>query len=204
MKLYSQIIFPRLCEFLLNRPLVGRLRGELLVHARGEVLEIGFGTGLNLPHYPEQVRKITTVDPNPGMHRLAQKRIRKTGIEVDQRILSGERLPFDDLSFDCVVSTLTLCSIDDVHAALNEVHRVLRFGGRLLFLEHGASPEPGVQKWQRRLNWLEMRLGEGCRLDRNIGALVTALPFSSVEMDEFYLKGVPRTHGYIYQGVATK
>src|SRR6266542_2335310 len=92
---YSQVIFPRLCELLLNRPFVARHRRELLAHASGNVLEIGFGTGLNLPHYPAQVRKITTVDPNVGMHRLAQRRVKKTGIEVDQRVLSGESLPFE-------------------------------------------------------------------------------------------------------------
>lgn len=204
MSIYSQVIFPRVCDLLLNRPLVGRHRRELLAHAYGDVLEIGFGTGLNLPHYPEQVDKVTTVDPNPGMHRLAQKRIRRTGIQVDQRVLSGERLPFDEASFDCVVSTFTLCSIDEVKQALSEVYRVLRSGGRFLFLEHGLSPEPGVQKWQRRLNWLEMRLGEGCRLDRDIRLLVAALPFSSVEINAFYLDRAPRTHGYLYRGIATK
>lgn len=202
--LYSQVIYPRLCDLLLNNPRIGKLRRELLAHASGEVLEIGFGTGLNLPHYPEQVHKITTVDPNPGMHRLAQKRVRHTKIQVDQGILSGERLPFNELSFDFAVSTFTLCSIDNVNQALSELFRVLRSGGQFLLLEHGLSPEPGVQKWQRRLNWLEMRLGDGCRLDRNMRLLVTCLPFSSIKIDEFYLSGVPRTHGYLYQGVGTK
>lgn len=204
MGFYSRIIFPHLCDLTLNRPLIGKLRRELLAYAHGDVLEIGFGTGLNLPHYPEQVRRITTVDPNRAMHRLAQQRIRQTAIQVDQRVLSGEHLPFDDRSFDCVVSTFTLCSIDDVSQALGEAYRVLRPGGRFLFLEHGLSPDSGVGKWQRRLNWLEMRLAEGCRLDRNIPGLVAALPFSSIEIDEFYLDGVPRTHGYIYLGVATR
>lgn len=204
MGFYSRFIVPHLCDLLLSRLPVQRLRSELLDHAYGNVLEIGFGTGLNLPHYPERVHKIITVDPHRGMHRLAQKRIRQTGIQVDQRVLSGEHLPFDDLCFDCVVSTFTLCSIDDVSQALNEVYRVLRSGGRFLFLEHGLSPDPGVQKWQHRLNWLEMRLGDGCRLDRNIRILVDALPFLSVEIEEFYLGRAPRTHGYLYRGVGTK
>lgn len=204
MSFYSQAIFPRICDLFLSRPLIGKLRGELLAGACGDVLEIGFGTGLNLPHYPARVHKITTVDPNPGMHRLAQQRIRQTGLEVDQRLLRGERLPFRDHSFDCAVSTFTLCSIDDVERALGEIHRVLRPGGRFLFLEHGLSPELRVQKWQRRLNWLEMRLGDGCRLDRDIGTLVTAQPFSAVETDDFDLEGVPKTHGHLYRGVATK
>lgn len=96
-----------------------------------------------------------------------------------------------------------MCSIENVHA-LNEVHRVLGPGRPFLFLEHGLSPEPHVQKWQRRLNWLELRLAGGCRLDRNIRLLVGSLPFASVDIDEFYPEGVPRTHGYIYRGVAVK
>jgi ubiquinone/menaquinone biosynthesis C-methylase UbiE len=138
------------------------------------------------------------------MHRLAQKRIKQTGMEVDQRLLDSERLPFEDRTFDSVVSTFTLCSIEHVDRALSEVCRVLKPGGRFLFLEHGLSPEPGVQKWQRRLNWLQRRLGDGCRLDRNIKGLVTAQPFSLVEIEEFYLEKSPRTHGYIYRGTASK
>lgn len=204
MGFYSQVIFPRLCDFLLDSPFVARHRHELLTHASGNILEIGFGTGLNLPHYPSHVRKITTVDPNLGMHRLAQKRIKLTGIEVDQRLLSSEALPFDGNTFDCVVSTFTLCSIEDVTRALSEVYRVLLPGGEFLFLEHGLCPEPSVQKWQRRLNWLEMRLADGCHLDRNIKELVVARPFSAVDVEEFYLERTPKTHGYLYRGTATK
>ena len=204
MGLYSQVIFPRLCDLLLNRPLVAQHRRELLAHAHDDVLEIGFGTGLNLLHYPAPVRKITTVDPNVGMHRLAQKRVQRTEIEVDQRVVSGERLPFEDERFDCAVSTFTLCSIEDVGQALSEVYRVLKPGGTFLFLEHGLSREPSVQKWQRRLNWLEMCVGDGCHLDRNMKTLVVAQPFSSVEIEEFYLERTPKTHGYMYRGIATK
>jgi SAM-dependent methyltransferase len=203
-RFYSQFIFPRLCDFLLGRPFLFRYRRELLANASGNILEIGFGTGLNLPYYPEEVRKITTVDPSVGMHRLAQQRIRQTGIEVDQRLLSGERLPFEDNTFDCVVSTFTLCSIENVDQALSEVYRALKPGGRLLILEHGLCPEPKVQKWQRRLNWLEIRLADGCRLDRDIRALLAALPFKSVEIENCYLERTPKTHGYLYRGMAVK
>ncbi len=201
---YSQAVFPRICDLLLNRPLVARHRRELLIHACGDVLEIGFGTGLNLPHYPTPVRKITTVDPNIGMHRLAQRRVKRSKIEVDQRLLNSERLPFESDRFDCAVSTFTSCSIEDVDQAFGEVYRVLKPGGRLLFLEHGLSPEPNVQKWQRCLNWLEMRLADGCHLDRNMKELVAAQPFSSVEVEEFYLERTPKTHGYLYRGIAKK
>ena len=111
MGFYSRLIFPRLCDFALDRPLVAAHRRQLLAGCHGNVLEIGLGTGLNLPHYPESIRRITAVDPNLGMHRLAQRRIKQTGIEVDQRIASSERLPFEDHTPDCVVSTFTLCTI---------------------------------------------------------------------------------------------
>jgi ubiquinone/menaquinone biosynthesis C-methylase UbiE len=204
MSFFSQVIVPRLCDLLLNKSLLARQRRQLLAGAYGDVVEIGFGTGLNLPYYPERVHKLTAVDPNPGMHRLAQKRIQQARIEVDQQVLGGERLPFEDRRFDCAVSTFTLCSIEDVAQALREVYRVLKGGGTFLFLEHGLSPEPQVQKWQRRLNGLQVLLANGCHLDRDMKALVAAQPFASVEVKEFYLERTPRTHGYLYRGVATK
>ena len=204
MGFYARIIFPRLCDWLLNKPHVAKHRRELLASARGNILEIGFGTGLNLPHYPESVRKLTTVDPNSGMHALALRRVKECGLEIEHYAASGERLPFEAGAFDCVVSTFTLCSIPDVAAALAEVHQVLVPGGRFLFLEHGLSPEPRVQKWQRRLNWLEGLLADGCRLDRNIRELVSVQPFSATEIEEQYLEQTPKTHGYLYVGIATK
>jgi SAM-dependent methyltransferase len=202
--IFSEVIVPRLCDLLMSKSLLARHRRGLLAHARGDVLEVGFGTGLNLPYYPREVHRLTAVDPNPGMHRLAQKRIKETRIEVDQHVLGGERLPFGDGTFDCAVSTFTLCSIEGVAQALREVYRVLKSGGRFLFLEHGLSPEPRVRKWQRRLDWLQVRLANGCHLDRDVKALVAAQPFASVTVEEFYLARTPKTHGYIYRGVATK
>jgi ubiquinone/menaquinone biosynthesis C-methylase UbiE len=204
MGFYAQVIVPLLCDFGLDRPFVARYRRELLAHASGDILEIGFGTGLNLPYYAKEVHKLTAIDPNAGMYRRARSRIKQAGIEVDRRVLGSERLPFEDGAFDCAVSTFTLCSIEEVAQALREVCRVLKPGGKFLFLEHGLSPEPSVQQWQHRLNWLQMRLAGGCHLDRDMKALVAAQPFASVEVEEFYLERTPRTHGYMYRGVATK
>ena len=204
MGFYSRTIFPRLCEFAMNQPYVAAHRKELLASASGEILEIGFGTGLNLPHYPDHVRKITAVDPNPGMHRKVQSRIEKTGLDVDKRLLGSESLPFDNGTFDCVVSTFTLCSIPQVDRALAEIRRVLKPRGRFLLLEHGLSPDPGVQKWQRRLNELQRLLADNCHLDRDFPGLVKRQSFQSVEVKEFYLEKTPRTHGYVYKGVAIK
>jgi SAM-dependent methyltransferase len=187
MGFYAQVIVPLLCDFGLDRPFVARYRRELLALAGGTILEIGFGTGLNLPCYPPHVRKVTTVDPNVGMYSRARRRLKQAGIEVGQRVLDGERLPFEDATFDCIVSTFTLCSIEQADQAVREVYRVLKPGGKFLFLEHGLGPELNVQKWQRRLNWRQVRLAGGCHVDRDMRALVTAPPFASVQMDEFYI-----------------
>jgi ubiquinone/menaquinone biosynthesis C-methylase UbiE len=204
MGFYSRVIFPWLCEFGLNRPLVAKYRERLLAGAGGEVLEIGLGTGLNLRCYPRAVRKITAVEPNPGMHARAEARIAATGIAVDKRVVGSESLPFDAGRFDCVVSTFTLCSIPQVERALTEIHRVLKPRGRFLFLEHGLSPDESVQKWQRRLNGLQRLLADNCHLDRDIRQLVAAQRYTSLEIDEFYLEKTPRTHGYLFLGAAIK
>ncbi|HEY2415757.1 MAG TPA: class I SAM-dependent methyltransferase [Pirellulaceae bacterium] len=204
MGFYSQVIFPRICDYLLGQPFIGGYRKELLASAEGRILEIGFGTGLNLPHYPESVRRISTVDPNAGMHRLALRRIEQTGIEVDHHRLRGEALPFADGTLDCVVSTFTLCSVADPCQATSEIFRVLRPRGRFLFLEHGLSPEAAVQKWQRRMSWLQSLLGDGCKLDRNIKELVATQPYSAIDSREQYLEKMPKISGYVYRGMATK
>jgi SAM-dependent methyltransferase len=123
---------------------------------------------------------------------------------VDQHVLSGEALPFEEASFDCLVSTWTLCSIPDAGRALGEFHRVLRPGGRYIFLEHGLSEDSRVQRWQRRLNPIQQVLGDGCRLDLDVPALVGSRPFADLHVERFEMERVPRTHGTMYRGVATK
>ncbi len=204
MGIYSRRIFPHLCDWVMNDPRMAKLRYELLAEVDGEVLEIGFGTGLNLPHYPDHVRRITTVDPNPGMNRLARRRIAEGGMSVDQRALRGEQLPFADESFDCLVCTWTMCSIPDAGRALGEVYRVLRPGGQFVFLEHGISDDPAVRRWQRRLNPLQRLLGDGCRLDLDVPALVGSRPFADLVVERFEMERVPRSHGTMYRGRAGK
>jgi SAM-dependent methyltransferase len=202
--LYSKVIFPSFYDCLMDKPFWAKYRQKQLASVDGEILEIGVGTGLNLPHYPENVKRITTADPNPGMNKKLQRRIDETGIEVNKQIISSESLPFDEGTFDCVVSTITLCSIFDVKRAMSELYRVLKPGGRILFLEHGISPDAKVANWQRRLNWLQRRFGDGCTLTLNVPELLSTQPFSSVEIDNFYLEETPKTHGFMYRGVATK
>jgi ubiquinone/menaquinone biosynthesis C-methylase UbiE len=187
----------------MSRPQFTEHRKRLLRDVSGEILEIGVGTGLNLEHYPKGVRRVTTVDPSVGMSRLLRQRTERCEIYVDHCVLGAEQLSFPDSTFDCVVSTWTLCSIADVARAVAELHRVLRPGGRFLFLEHGLSDTPSVQAWQRRLNGLQKLIG-GCRLDLNVQELFEHQPFESIAIDRFCLERAPRTHGTMYQGVATK
>lgn len=202
MGLYEDTVFPWAAEFVMADPRVEALRRELLVHARGRVLEIGMGSGLNLACYPPAVERVVGIDPNPGMNRRASARARHASFPVEVRALAGESLPIDDGSFDTVVCTFVLCTIDDVAAALGEMRRALAPGGRLLVLEHGLHHEPSVQRWQRRLNPIQQAVACGCRLDRDIDGLVERAGFTFDWLDRRQVAGVPGTHGALYIGHA--
>ncbi len=203
MNIYSQYIFPRLLDMTMASSTVSEYRRDLLQEVAGEVLEIGFGTGLNLAYYPENIEKLTTVDVNAGMTQLAQKRIAETAFPVDTNVLSGESLPFDSESFDSVVSTWTLCSIAKIDQALQEIYRVLKPQGKFFFIEHGLSDNPNVQKWQHRLTPIQKIVGDGCHLNRDIEAFIRQ-SFRAVEVKNLRLENQPEIIGYLYQGVATK
>jgi ubiquinone/menaquinone biosynthesis C-methylase UbiE len=188
----------------MNDPKFARLRREVLAQAEGEILEIGFGTGLNLQYYPEHVRHLTAIDPGQGMARIARRRVERSDIDVDLRVQTAEELPFEDGQFDCVVSTWTLCSIQHARRAVAEIGRVLKQGGRFLYLEHGLGEEPGVQRWQRRLTPLQKRIAGGCRLDVDIEALVRSGAFRDVRVERFLLDRTPRIMGSMYRGVAVR
>ncbi len=205
MGLYERHILPRVLDYALRRPVLGPQRRELLSLARGDVLEIGFGSGLNLPFYPAGVRRVTAVEPSAGMTRRAAHNIEASGREVNVLSLAADqRLPLEDESFDTVVSTWTLCTIPDVAAALREVHRILRPGGTFLFVEHGLSPDRSVARWQHRLNFVTRTVGGGCNLDRDIAAILRASPLGVNRCETFYLPDVPRVGGYTYRGAASK
>ena len=203
MGFYSQKIFPYLLDWSLSDSTFNKYRQEVLAKVEGEVLEIGFGTGLNLSFYPDAINEIITVDNNPGVHKLAQKRIDKSSITVDHRILSGENLPMSDNSFDSVDSTWTLCIIEKEEQAVNEIHRVLKPGGKFFFIEHGLSNEPSIQTWQNRLNPIQNVIADGCNLNRNIRSIVKQ-QFSQLNVEEFYADKTPKFIGYMYKGVAVK
>lgn len=170
--------------------------------ARGRVLEVGIGTGLNIEHYdPTAVEKVIGLDPGVEMHPLARRRSRRAGIDVELVGLSAERIPYDDRSFDTVLVTYALCTITDPVAALKEMRRVLRPGGRLLFCEHGQAPDASVRRWQAQLTPLWSKLAGGCHLDRNVPSLLGQAGFQSVDMQQLYLPG-PRVLTYNYWGSA--
>jgi ubiquinone/menaquinone biosynthesis C-methylase UbiE len=205
MNLYSRCLFPRLMDLSMSGETLAAHRRSLLANTFGRVLEIGFGTGLNLPFYPQTVTQLTTVDNNPGARAIAARRLQKTPptFEVESRTLSSESLPMADQTFDCVVSTWTLCSISNVTQALQEIHRVLKPGGHFFFVEHGLSDNPKVQVWQNRLNPIQRVIGDGCNFNRNMRQLVEA-QFSQVEIEAFPEPDLPAVMGYFYKGSAIK
>lgn len=204
MSLYRHHVFPWVLELVMNQRVFRRLRREALAPASGRVLEIGLGTGINLHYYPPGTEQIVGVDSNPGVAALARRRATRSGIEVEHHSLSAERLPFDDASFDTVVSTFTLCSIPDLPQALAEVRRVLRPRGELLFLEHGLSPDLAVARWQRRINPAWKVVGDGCHLDRDPAAAIRESGLAVEHLRNFYLPHGMKFAGYMYLGAARR
>jgi ubiquinone/menaquinone biosynthesis C-methylase UbiE len=200
---YDRYILPWLIDVACGLPMVQSKRKELVPQARGRVLEIGMGTGRNLPFYDRsRITQLVGVDPALQMHRLAQQRSQKAGLHVELVGLSAERLPLPDESFDTVVCTYTLCSIPDPVLALHEVKRVLKPGGRFLFCEHGRAPDLSVARWQDRLQPLWKPLAGGCHLDRDVPLLLSDVGLQ-VDLQQGYVPG-PRPLTYHYWGQASK
>lgn len=203
MGFYTDQILPRIIDKVTDRGEFRELRERVAEGLKGEVLEVGFGSGLNLRYLPAEVTKMLGVDPSEVGQRLASRRIAATPAPVEHVGLEGEDLPLSDESVDTALTTLTLCTIPDVDRALGEVHRVLRDGGELHFLEHGLSPDPKVATWQHRLTPLQRRVAGGCHFNRPIDQLLTDNGFEITEIENFYMRG-PKTPGYMYRGVARK
>jgi ubiquinone/menaquinone biosynthesis C-methylase UbiE len=201
MSFYERKILPKFLDKMMKTPENEKLRQEALVPARGRLLEIGFGSGLNVAYYPKEVTSVVGIDPNPGMEKLARQRMSAATMPIEFHVSSGESLPFKDGSFDTVVTTLTLCSIDDVEAALREARRVLAPDGRYVLYEHGLAEEAAVQKWQRRLNGINMKMLGHCRLNRPISKLVTDAGFRFETSKEFWFPGAPKFAGWMTIGV---
>lgn len=205
MGFYSSYIFPRLLEWSLGNDMIQRQRREAIAPLHGHVLEIGFGTGLNLDFFPRAVTKLTAVDSERMLPKRVAARIAEAQIPIDQVTLdAGSRLPFPSRAFDGVVTTFTLCSISDVASALAEIHRVLNDTGQYVFLEHGRSDDPGVAKRQDFFNPIQKVIGCGCNMNRPIDKLVSAAGLRITKLDRYVMPDTPRILGEMYRGIAKK
>lgn len=192
MGFYAERVLPRIIDVACGTKTAEPHRRRVCEGLAGDVVEIGFGSGLNVPFYPATIARVAAVEPSDAAWRLAEKRLTATTIPVERSGLDGQSLPFEDDSYDAALSTWTLCTIPDVAVALLEVRRVLKSGGTLHFLDHGLAPDERVRRWQRRLDPVEMRVAGGCHLTRPIVELLTTAGFTIEELDVFYEKGAPK------------
>jgi ubiquinone/menaquinone biosynthesis C-methylase UbiE len=201
MGIYTRWIFPRLIDWVMSAEEATQYCQALVPQAQGLVLEIGVGSGHNLPFYTDAVERLVGLDPSPEL--LRRTRTRSSISRVPLRLIraSAEAIPFKDESVDTVVMTWVLCSIPDVRGALDEARRVLRRQGQLLFVEHGLAPEPEVARWQHRLDPVWVRVS--CHLDREVDALITDAGFELTHLHTGYLGKGPRMMTFLYSGRAT-
>jgi SAM-dependent methyltransferase len=204
MNLYDRYVLPRVVNCVCGNPVIEHQRRLVVPRARGRVLEIGFGSGLNLPHYDRaNVEWIWALEPSAPMRQLAAPRIAVAGLDVRLLENAGEDLPLPDHSVDSIVVTYSLCTIPDATMALRQMRRVLRPGGAMLFSEHGAAPNADVRRWQDRLDGLWGRVSGGCHLNREVSAMISAAGFRMDWVESAYLPGTPRFAGYNTWGAAS-
>ncbi|MFI9510864.1 class I SAM-dependent methyltransferase [Nocardia sp. NPDC052566] len=202
MGFYNDRVVPRLVELTCGMKFTQPLRKRVCAELRGRVVEIGFGSGLNVPFYPAAVESISAVEPADLGWRLAAPRVAAATVPIERAGLDGQSLPFADDSFDCALSTWTMCTIPDIATALAELRRVLAPGGTLHFVEHGLAPDPKVQVWQHRFNPIQKAVAGGCHLDRDIRGLMSAAGFEIRDVDVFYGEDAPRIFAAHSLGVA--
>ena len=202
MGVYGEQVLPRIIDVVCNMKEAVPQRRRVCEGLAGDVVEIGFGSGLNVPFYPAAVTHVAAVEPADVGWKLAAKRLEATTVPVQRSGLDGQALPFPDDRFDSALSTWTMCTIPDISAALRELRRVLKPGGTLHFVEHGLAPDEPVRRWQHRLEPLQKRLFGGCHLTRPVVELLTDAGFTIREVDVYYEKGTPKTLGANSLGTA--
>lgn len=200
--LYNDRVLPRIADKALGGAAFVKLRRRATDGLAGHVLEVGFGSGHNVPLYPSEVERVSAVDPATIGRRLAENRVKASPVAIDYVGLDGQDLPLEDHSVDHVLTTWTLCTIPDLPRALGEMRRVLKPGGQLHFLEHGRAPDPAVARWQDRITPLQKRIFGGCHLNRSIDSAITDAGFELTRVDKFYMRG-PKPVGFMYEGRAT-
>lgn len=198
---YRERLLPRVIDKACAAPDVTRWRHRAMDGLRGVVVEPGFGSGLNVPHYPDGVTQVYAVDPATFGWELARERVAASNVGIEHVGLDGETLPLDTDSCDAGLLTFTLCSIPDADAALAELRRVIRPGGTLHYIEHGAAPDESTQRWQRRIEPVQKRLADGCHLTRRMPALIQGAGFETEWAAESYSRG-PKPWSYFYVGRA--
>ncbi len=201
MGLYREHVVPRLVDLACGTAGLDRWRARTTEGLSGTVVEIGFGSGLNVPHYPPTIDVVLAVEPARVARRLARRRIEASAVTVEHVGLDGQRIPLADESCDAALCTFTLCTVPDPARALTEVRRVLRPGGTVHFLEHGLSPDPGVARWQHRLDPLQRRLADGCHLTRDPTTLVADAGLELQRSEQQYVPG-PKPWSWLTVGVA--
>ena len=204
MGIYQEQLLPRFQDLIMSRKSAREVRARVCEGLRGDVVEIGFGSGLNSPYYPTEVTKVLAVEPSKVCMRLAEPRIARASITVEMAGLNGEHLDLPSESFDAVLSTWTLCTIPDVAAALAEIRRVLKPEGAFHFVEHGHAPDTSVAKWQHRLEPLNKRFAGGCHLTRRIADSIEQAGFAFGQLDTYYFNGEPKPFGFTFEGRASK
>jgi ubiquinone/menaquinone biosynthesis C-methylase UbiE len=202
MGFYGDQVLPRFINLVCSAKTVRELRQRACTGLRGRVVEVGFGSGLNVPHYPAAVTSVAAIEPADTGWKLASRRVAAAPLPIERTGLDGQKLPLPDNSCDAALSTYTLCTIPDVSAALSELRRVLKPGGTFHFLDHGLAPDEPVRRWQHRLDPLQQRLFGGCHLTRPIADLVTEAGFTITDVDIFYEKGSPKLWGAASLGTA--
>ena len=203
MSWYEEKMLPRLMNIACSSKPHHKQREKIVPRASGDVLEIGFGGGLNLAHYDQdKVRRIWGLEPSAGMRKLAEETIADTKLDVELIDLPGEEIPLDDNSVDTVLITFTLCTIPEVATALDGMRRVLKSGGQLLFSEHGKAPDANVVKWQDRMNPVWKKISGGCNMNRDIPALLDAAGLEIQDDNRMYTPGL-KSLSYMYWGAAT-